>query len=70
MTKKKRLSIDEAAARLVLIAESALARLPEEEQDARIEAFSKRKFTAARETRAKSSKTSRTRGYRLAARGR
>ncbi len=54
MTRKKKLSIDQAAARLALIAECALARLPEEEQDARIEAFSKRKFTAARETRGKS----------------
>jgi hypothetical protein len=55
MAKKKKLSIDPSAARLALIAECALARLPEEEQDARVEAFSKRKFTAARETRAKSS---------------
>lgn len=70
MARKKKLSIDQAAARLALIAESALTRLPEEEQDARIEAFSKRKFTAARETRAKSSKSSRTRGYRVAVRGR
>jgi hypothetical protein len=48
MTKKKKLPIDEAAARLALIAERAMARLPEEVQDARAEAFSKRKFTAAR----------------------
>lgn len=48
MTKKKKLPIDDAAARLALIAERVMARLPEEEQEAREEAFSKRKFTAAR----------------------
>jgi hypothetical protein len=50
MARKKKLSIDQAAARLALIAESALAHLPEEEQDARVEAFSRRKFTGSRET--------------------
>ena len=48
MTKKKKLPSDESAARLALIAERAMARLPEEEQEAREEAFSNRKFTAAR----------------------
>lgn len=62
MARKKKLSIDEAAAKLALIAEQAMARLPEEEKDARVEAFAKRKFSAARETPAKSCKTSRTRG--------
>jgi hypothetical protein len=48
MAKKKKHPIDEVAARLALIAERVMARLPEEEQDARAEAFSKRKFTADR----------------------
>jgi hypothetical protein len=48
MAKKRKLPIDEVAARLALIAERVVARLPEEEQDARAEACSKRKFTAAR----------------------
>jgi hypothetical protein len=48
MAKKKKVPIDEAAARLALIAERVMARLPEEEQDARAEAFSKREFTAGR----------------------
>jgi hypothetical protein len=46
--KKKVPIIDETAARLALIAERVMARLPEEEQDARAEAFSKRKYTAER----------------------
>ena len=50
MTKTKKPAIDEAAARLALIAERALARLSEEEQDARVEGFSKRKFSSVCET--------------------
>lgn len=70
MAKKKKLSIEEAAAKLAAIAEKSLSRFPSEEQDARVKAFAQRDFSAARETRAKSSRSSRTRGYRVAGRGR
>jgi hypothetical protein len=70
MRKKRKETIEEVAAKLALIAERALTVLPEDERDARVEAFGKRNFSAGREKRAKSSKGSRTRGYRVAARGR
>jgi hypothetical protein len=70
MSKKKKLSLDEAAAKLAAIAEKGLSRFSEEEQDARVEAFARRNLTGARGTRAKSSKTSRTPRYRVAGRGR
>lgn len=67
---KRKLSKEGWAAKLATVAEKALASLPVEEQDARVDAFSKGKFTAARETRARSSKSSHTRGYRVAVPGR
>jgi len=70
MPQRKKLSLDEAATKLTEIAERALAKLPEEERDARVEAFGRRSFTGAHEKRAKSSRTARTRRSQAAGRGR
>src|SRR5271155_1351439 len=64
MTKKKKLSVNEAAAKLAAIAEKSLSRFSDKEQDARVEAFARRDFSGTRETRAKSSRSSRTRATR------
>jgi len=58
MAKKRKLSLEEAAAKLAAIAEKALAKLPEKERDARVEAFARRDFTGVCGTLAKSSKFS------------
>jgi hypothetical protein len=70
MPKKKKLSVNEAAAKLAAIAEKSLSRFSEKEQDARVEAFARRDLSGAREIRAKSSRSSRTRRYQAAGRGR
>jgi hypothetical protein len=70
MPKKKKLSVNEAAAKLAAIAEKSLSRFSEKEQDARVEAFARSDFSGAREIRAKSSRSSRTRRYQAAGRGR
>jgi hypothetical protein len=44
MAKKRKLSVGEAAAKLAAVAEKALAKLPEEEREARVESFAKRRF--------------------------
>jgi hypothetical protein len=68
--KKKKLSLDEAAMALTLIAEHHLSKLPEEEQESRVAAFSRVKFKKTRGNHPKSSKTGRTRVSRASARGR
>ncbi|MGC1290156.1 MAG: hypothetical protein WA855_02640 [Candidatus Acidiferrales bacterium] len=67
---KKKSSLKKAVDELTAIAEKHLASLPEEERDARVEAFSHAKFTRARDSHAKSSWTARTRGSRAIGRGR
>jgi hypothetical protein len=64
----KKLSLEEAAKKLAAIAEQHLSTLPEEEQDARVASFARVKFETSRETRAKSSSSSRTRRSRATAR--
>ena len=69
--KKKKLSLDEAAEALTRIAERHLSKLPEEEQESRVAAFSR--VTFKKKTRGNHptpSKTARTRAYPAAARGR
>jgi hypothetical protein len=69
--KKKKLSLDEAAMALTRIAERHLCKLPPEEQESRVAAFSRLKFkTKTGGSRPKSSKTEGTRAYPAAARGR
>lgn len=68
--KKKKLTLDEAAEALTRIAEEHLSKLPEDEQESRVAAFSRVNFKKSRGTRAKSSATSRTRASRAAGRGR
>ena len=50
---EKKLSLNEAAGKLVAIAAKSLARFSDEERDARVEAFKRREFTSDRETPAK-----------------
>ena len=68
--KNKKKSLEAAAEELATIAERHLAKLPEEEQEARVAAFARVRFTSAREKSAKSSSTARTRASRGVARGR
>jgi hypothetical protein len=70
MKRKKQMSIEEAADRLAANAVTHLAALPEEEQDARVAAFAKLNFKKRRETRAKSSGSSRIRESRASVRER
>ena len=48
MREKKKLSLEEAAAKLAAIAEKGLSRFSEEEQDARVEAFARKDFAGPR----------------------
>ena len=68
--KQKKLSIKKAAEKLAAIAEKHLADLPEEEQDARVAAFTRRKFKNGRGAHTISSETRDTRVYPVAVRGR
>jgi len=68
--KRKKLSLDEAAMALTRIAEQRLSKLPEEEQESRVAAFSRVNFKKTRGNHSKSSKTERTRVSRASARGR
>jgi len=69
--KRKKLSIDEAAMALTRIAEQHLSKLPEEEQESRVAAFSRVNFKKkARGIPSKSSATPRTRVSPATARGR
>jgi hypothetical protein len=66
----KKKSLAATARRLAAIAERALSKLPEEEQEARVAAFARVRFTPAREKRAKPSSTRHTRASRVSARAR
>jgi hypothetical protein len=68
--RNKKLSLEEAARKLAAITERHLSTLPEEEQNTRVAAFARVKFGTSRETRAKSSSSSRTRPSRAAGRAR
>lgn len=68
--KRKKLSLKQAAEKLAAIAEKHLAALPEEEQDARVEAFSRRRFKTGRGVHAISSESRDTRVYPVAVRDR
>jgi hypothetical protein len=48
MTRKKKLSVNEAVAKLAAIAEKSLGRFSEHEQNVRVEAFAGRKFAETR----------------------
>jgi hypothetical protein len=48
MVRKKKLSVNEAAAKLAAIAEKGLSRFSEKEQDVRVEAFARRSFAETR----------------------
>ena len=70
MKQKKKVSLSDAAERLASIAEKHLAVLPENEQEARVAAFSRVAFKPRRGTRAKSSGKLRTQRSPVAARAR
>lgn len=65
----KRPSLKVTVDKLVAIAERHLAKLPEEEQEARVEAFSKVVFKPSRGISAKPSSKPRIRDSRASARG-
>jgi len=48
MARKKRLSLNAAAAKLAAIAEKSLSQFSEKEQDARVKTFARRNFAEAR----------------------
>jgi hypothetical protein len=69
--KRKKLSLDEAAMALTRIAEQHLSKLPEEERESRVAAFSRVNFKKKpRGIPSKSSATPRTRVTPATARGR
>ena len=69
--KRTKIALEKAARALADIAEEHLARFPEEERDARVDAFARRNFrTAARGGNTKSARTARTPRNRAIARGR
>ena len=52
---KKILSLEEAAEKLVAVAQTHLSTMPQEEQGSRVASFGRVKFASSRGTRAKSS---------------
>ena len=68
--KRKKPSLEETVRKLVAIAQEHLSKLPEEEQEARVAAFSRLVVTSSRDIRAKPSRTDDTQGSRVSARAR
>jgi hypothetical protein len=67
---RKKASLKETVNKLVAIAQEHLSKLPEEEQEARVAAFSRFVLTSSRDIHAKPSRTDDTQGSRVSARAR
>jgi hypothetical protein len=68
--KMPKLSLNKAAKALTEVAERHLSKLPEEERDSKVAAFSRVNFKKRRGTHSKSSEIERTQVYPVAVRGR
>ena len=69
-TKRSKKSLEDAAEALAAVAEQALSKLTPEEQEARVAAFARVRFTSVRESPSKSSSSERTLPCPVFARGR
>ena len=69
-TKKKKMSLREAAEELTAMALKHLSTMPEEEQEARVAALARRDFSGGRAGRTKPSKHGRIPASRASSRGR